>query len=136
MTASDCRHEIAVEVLCVEGCPNCQSLLGDVETLLARTGQRARVEVRTVRSTGQARALRFLGSPTLRVNGRDVEPEADVRSDYALGCRLYRSDATVSGKPSHVLIARALKAAAASDARGSGHDGSSCRRDEFGRPRR
>ncbi len=124
----DRRREIAVEVLCVEGCPNCQSLLGDVETLLAGTGQRARVEVHTVRSTGQARALRFLGSPTLRVNGRDVEPEADARSDYGLGCRLYRSDDAVSGKPSHVLVARALEAAAASDARGRGDDGGSSAR--------
>jgi hypothetical protein len=32
-----------------------------------------------------ARALRFPGSPTVRVRGRDVQPEAEERTDYGLG---------------------------------------------------
>lgn len=106
-------HEITVELLCVDGCPNCQTLLDDVEALLARTGHPARVELRTVRSTDQARTLRFLGSPTLWIGGRDVEPGADIRTDYGIGCRLYWTDGAACGKPSDALVLRALEAAAA-----------------------
>ena len=38
-----------------------------------------------------AREERFLGSPTLRVDGVDVEPGARDRRDYGLKCRLYRT---------------------------------------------
>jgi hypothetical protein len=36
--------------------------------------------------------VRFLGSPTVRVNGRDVDPDAVDRTDYGLKCRIYRPD--------------------------------------------
>jgi hypothetical protein len=33
------------------------------------------------------------------VDGRDIEPGADERSDYALACRVYRTADGVSGTP-------------------------------------
>jgi hypothetical protein len=38
-------------------------------------------------------------SPTIRVDGRDVDPDADRRRDYGLSCRLYAGPAGVSGAP-------------------------------------
>ena len=113
------RREIPVQVLWVEGCPHCQTLLRGVEALLARTGHPARVELRRVRSAGEARALRFLGSPTLRIDGRDVDPAAEGRTDYGIGCRLYSAADGMSGTPPAALVLRALEAAAASGAAGS-----------------
>ena len=46
-----------------------------------------------------AERLRFLGSPTVRVHGRDIEPGADKRTDFALSCRVYRTDAGLAGEP-------------------------------------
>ncbi len=44
-----------------------------------------------VASVDEAEQLRFLGSPTVRVNGHDVEPGADSRTDFTLACRIYRT---------------------------------------------
>ena len=55
-----------------------------------------------------AAAQRFLGSPTIRVNGRDVEPGADERSDFVLSCRLYRTESGVSGQPDERWLRDAL----------------------------
>jgi catechol 2,3-dioxygenase-like lactoylglutathione lyase family enzyme len=38
-----------------------------------------------------AQTERFLGSPTVRVDGRDVEPDAETRTDHGIKCRIYRS---------------------------------------------
>lgn len=38
-----------------------------------------------VGSAEEAETLRFPGSPTVRVNGRDIEPEAETKQDYGLG---------------------------------------------------
>ena len=36
-------------------------------------------------TSGAADTLRFVGSPTVRVRGRDVQPEAEADTDYGLG---------------------------------------------------
>jgi hypothetical protein len=41
--------------------------------------------------------LRFLGSPTVRVDGRDVEPGAEQRDDFMLACRVYRTESGFGG---------------------------------------
>ena len=46
-----------------------------------------------------AQRLRFLGSPTIRVGGRDVDPYTEERSDYGLSCRVFRTEAGMSGQP-------------------------------------
>jgi hypothetical protein len=52
---------------------------------------------------------RFLGSPTIRVNGRDIEPGADARSEYTLACRVYRTDSGFSGQPDDSWLRDALE---------------------------
>jgi hypothetical protein len=50
--------------------------------------------------------MRFLGSPTIRVNDEDIEPAARRRTDYGFMCRTYRAeDGTTTGIPPAVLIA-------------------------------
>jgi hypothetical protein len=52
--------------------------------------------------------LRFLGSPTVRVDGVDVEPGAEERQDFALACRIYRSEGGVAEQPDETWVRDAL----------------------------
>ena len=97
-----------VELLYFDGCPNYEAFVSHLRELMDRAAVDAELELRRVESDADARRLRFLGSPTVRVDGRDVEPEADGRRTYALQCRLYRSPDRVSGVPPDELIVRAL----------------------------
>jgi hypothetical protein len=97
-----------VELLYFDGCPNYESLLGRLRRLLDSASLSAKVELRRVESDDDARALRFLGSPTVRVDGRDVEPGAEERHDYGLKCRLYRTPDRVDGVPSDKWLREAL----------------------------
>jgi hypothetical protein len=78
-----------VEVLYFDGCPGSQRLLPLVRRLSREHGARL-VEMR-IETPDDAEARRFLGSPTVRVNGVDVEPAAAGRTDFGLKCRLYRT---------------------------------------------
>lgn len=82
--------DIKVELLYFDGCPSFERALPKVRVLAAEVG--AEVELRRVETPEAAEAERFLGSPTVRVNGRDVDPGAAERSDYGLKCRIYRSE--------------------------------------------
>jgi hypothetical protein len=67
------------------------------------------VRLLPVESQEEARRSRFLGSPTVRVNGRDIDPGAEARTDYGLKCRLYRTPDGIMGTPPDSLIIDALE---------------------------
>lgn len=78
-----------VELLYFDGCPSHDALLPRVRELLARVGDGSEIELRRVESIEDAERERFLGSPTLRIDGVDVDPSAPAREDYGIKCRLY-----------------------------------------------
>jgi hypothetical protein len=90
---------LRVEVLTFEGCPHAQPALQLVERIIAELGVNAEVRRIDVPDPEAAAAHRFLGSPSIRVNGRDVEPGASERSDYVFSCRVYRTGTALSGQP-------------------------------------
>lgn len=80
-----------IELLSFEGCPSREPLLGRLRGLIVEAGgDPDALVLRHIDSVEQARAERFLGSPTVLVDGRDVDPTAAGRDDYGLSCRIYR----------------------------------------------
>ena len=102
-----------VEVLFFEGCPNVDLALSRVREALATSGLdgRATIVQTNVRTTEDAQRRRFLGSPSVRVDGRDVEPAASTRADFGIQCRVYPTERGMDHAPSAVLIATALTGA-------------------------
>lgn len=96
-----------LEVLYFDGCPSHSQLLPAMRELAAEHG--AELEQRPIETVEHAEQERFLGSPSVRVNGRDVEPGADIRTDFGLKCRLYRSAAGQSSLPPREWIGQALR---------------------------
>ena len=97
-----------IELLYFDGCPNYEALLPRLLGLLEDRGLDTDVELRPVETVEAAEAERFLGSPTVRIDGRDVEPGADARTDFGLKCRIYRSPAGTSPVPREAWIVDAL----------------------------
>jgi hypothetical protein len=99
-----------VELLYFDDCPSYARFLPRLEALIERAGVDADVELRRVESPDAAHAERFLGSPTVRVEGRDIEPGADERTDFGLKCRLYRTPDGLQGTPPEDRVLAALGA--------------------------
>lgn len=97
-----------VELLYVDGCPSYEALLPRLRRLLQDAGADADIKLRRVETPDAAAAECFLGSPTLRIDGRDVEPGAGNRTDFGLKCRLYRAPAGASPVPPEEWIIDAL----------------------------
>jgi len=74
-----------VEILVASGCASRQQTEELVAKLLAETAIKACIETVVVADAAQAAATSFLGSPSVRVNGIDVEPEARDRKEYGMG---------------------------------------------------
>jgi hypothetical protein len=99
---------VRIEVLYFDGCPNHERLLERLPQLLEREGIDAEIALRDVPDAEAAQREQFLGSPTIRVDGRDIDPGARHRSDYGLKCRVYQTPNGLTGLPPDQWILDAL----------------------------
>lgn len=101
-----------IEILYFDGCPNHQGLDDHIRNLLATAGVHLPIRQRRIDSAAQAQTERFLGSPTVRVNGVDVDPTAAAQSVFGLSCRVYLTADGLRGTPADQWILRAVRDAA------------------------
>lgn len=88
-----------IEFFFWEGCPSHERALADLIVVLDEHGlEREHLRITEVHTQRDAERERFVGSPTIRVDGVDVEAVDDA--DFALDCRVYyRADGKVSPLP-------------------------------------
>jgi hypothetical protein len=98
-----------IEVLYFDGCPSVELAIANARAAMARSAPST--DLVLVRIEGEAAALegRFLGSPTIRVDGVDVDVGARDRTDFGLQCRVYSSDGHVVTAPPAEWIEAALR---------------------------
>lgn len=99
-----------IEVLYVAGCPSHLAALKLVRDVLSAEGVAAEIREVLIADDHMATELAFSGSPTIRVNGRDVAGESSDAKTFALSCRLY-SGSTEIGLPPLELVRRAVSEA-------------------------
>jgi hypothetical protein len=100
-----------ITFLYYEDCPSHDKALDRLRSIMAEEGVQTEIKIIKVETDEQAQALEFVGSPTIRVNGRDIDPPAPG-AYYALTCRAYQlEDGRISPLPSAELIRRSLRTA-------------------------
>jgi hypothetical protein len=99
-----------VEIFYVAGCPSHPGAVELVKSLLAEQGAAAEIHQILVEDQQSACELSFPGSPTIRINGRDVAGVPPGTSSFALNCRLYPGSEEM-GLPSREAIRRAVSQA-------------------------
>lgn len=95
-----------IDVLYFDGCPNHHPTMDLVRDIVQNLGLNAAIREVRVHDTDEALRLRFFGSPTVHVNGEDVDPAVRGRVDYSFSCRMYGR----SGLPPRSLIEQAVRA--------------------------
>jgi hypothetical protein len=100
---------MTIEILYFPDCPNYQPALEHVQKALQEEHAFAEIKHVQVLDDAAAAATRFLGSPTIRVNGIDVEPSARSGAAAGMCCRTYNGDSGPKGAPSVALIRGAIR---------------------------
>ena len=99
-----------IHFLYYEDCPSHDEALSRLKKCVEAEGISADIEIVKVETTDEAEKLRFVGSPTIIIDGLDIDPP--VNPHYALTCRAYRlEDGRISPLPSEAMIRRALRKA-------------------------
>jgi hypothetical protein len=97
-----------IELLYVANCPNHVVALERLRATLSAENLQTPVNEVLVSDAAMAQSLKFPGSPTIRINGHDVEPQNEQTALFGLMCRLY-SDG--SGAPSQQGLRAAIERA-------------------------
>jgi len=97
-----------VELLYFEDCPSWVNALEILNATLDKIELSADVSVIQVETHAQAVEHKFVGSPTIRVNGEDLFPTG--QNNYALGCRVYQTPDGLRGWPTHSMLEESLNA--------------------------
>jgi hypothetical protein len=103
-----------VELLFWEGCPSYAKAHAQLRASLSEAGlDPDGVILREIETQADAELHRFVGSPTIRIDGVDVQPPGEEPT--GLTCRVYRRrDGRVSPTPDPADVRDALRAAALS----------------------
>jgi hypothetical protein len=105
---------VRIELYFWAGCPSLPETEALLREVLEDAAIDAAVEPIEVRTQEEADALGFVGSPTIRIDGRDVDEEGAARSRPSLTCRIYTTEeGAVSPVPTRTQLERALSLAGA-----------------------
>src|SRR5947209_14685204 len=112
-----------VELLFWAGCPSHEDALRELrEVLVQESADADAVTVREIVTDDEASKERFIGSPTIRIDGADVQPEPNEPA--GLTCRVYhRRDGRVSPTPDPQDVRDAVRRALAHAHPGAAADG-------------
>jgi hypothetical protein len=94
-----------IDILYFDGCPNRHRTAELVRDIVQTLGLDATIREVEVHDADDVARLRFFGSPTVQVNGEDIDPTVRSRVDYSFSCRMYGR----SGSPPRELIEQALQ---------------------------
>lgn len=98
-----------IEFLFWEECPSHPEALRRLQKIMAELGVESPIDQIDVRTDEDAERLHFPGSPTIRIDGKDVDPFGAQQMGTALTCRIYRlEDGRISPLPSEEMIRYAL----------------------------
>ena len=99
-----------IEVFYVPDCPHHPSAVNQLRDVLSAEGVRTEINEIAVMDAKAAEELRFRGSPTIRINGRDIAGESHSPLSFALACRMYPG-AKEAGVPPREMMQRAVREA-------------------------
>lgn len=102
---------MTVELLYLPGCPNHERAAELARNVLQAEGLRADLIEVPVSNYEEAKKHGFPGSPTLRVNGQDIEAAASAALPTGFACRTYSVEGRQQGVPPRSWLEEAIRAA-------------------------
>jgi hypothetical protein len=102
---------MTLELLYFPGCPNHDGTVNLLRSVLQQEGVITHLQEIPVNDYEEARTFQFPGSPTVRVNGEDIENVPSHRLGIGFACRTYVVEGKPRGVPPSSWVERAIRAA-------------------------
>jgi hypothetical protein len=97
-----------IDLLYIDDCPSWRQGLENLKAALEAEGLEAVIRLARVPNDAAAACLKFLGSPSFCISGKDMWPEK--RKHYNLNCRIYPTPQGLKGFPTVQMLRTQLRA--------------------------
>jgi len=97
-----------IEILYFEGCPSFKPALNILNQILEEERIEASVKRINVDSENLVKVHRFLGSPSIKINGRDIEIDSRSSNEFGKRCRIFDNNGVPGGVPPKSMVRRAI----------------------------
>ena len=101
------NKKLDIELLYFDDCPSWKNALETLEAIVEEYGITSTISLIRVETQEEAVSHGFVGSPTIRVNKKDLFP-AD-QGQFALGCRIYQTSEGLKGWPTKEMLLEKLE---------------------------
>jgi hypothetical protein len=98
-----------VELLYIRDCPNHALTVETVRDVLRESDLPLEIAQIEITSAAQAASFSFPGSPTVRVDGEDVEPGIRDSTHFGVTCRSYVVNGKRQGVPAPEWLRQAVR---------------------------
>ncbi|TET54568.1 MAG: DUF2703 domain-containing protein [Actinobacteria bacterium] len=98
-----------IELFYFDDCPHYEKAKENLEQALKELDIEEKIELVKIDNQEMAREKKFIGSPTIRINDKDIDPLAENATSYGFTCRNYFSDKGLTGWPDVEMIKEAIK---------------------------
>jgi hypothetical protein len=102
---------MTIELLYLEGCAHRGATVDLVHSVMKSEGMPGVVQQIRIENSEDASAYDFPGSPTVRVNGRDIEKFPSLQLPAGFACRTYVVEGKPQGVPPRSWLEEAIRAA-------------------------
>jgi hypothetical protein len=99
---------LIIELLFIKDCPNYLETWAILEEVLESEKISASINMVNIETLEDAQRLQFPGSPTIRIDGHDMEESGEVLKEFKPSYRRYKGSSGPRGMPSRESIRRAL----------------------------
>jgi hypothetical protein len=101
------HKKMDIELLYFDDCPSWKNTLVTLEAIVEEFGISSNISLIRVETQEEAVLHRFVGSPTIRVNNKDLFPPD--QDHFALGCRIYQTSEGLKGWPTKEMLLEKLE---------------------------
>lgn len=100
-----------IQLLYFDGCPTYQKAYDQLCEVLAQEQIKADIEQIAIESEEEAYRHRFMGSPSILVNGEDIDQSVNTsdKEKFGLRCRVYIVDGIIQSTPGKKMIQAAIR---------------------------
>ncbi len=95
------KAKMKIELLYFDSCPSYKQALANIKAALKEKNLQAEIVLINVKSEEKAEKVGFQGSPSVRINGKDIEGRDE---GFSFSCRIYSVNGKTAVAPSKEAI--------------------------------
>jgi hypothetical protein len=101
------KEKLKIEILYFASCPTAKDAVANLKAVLKERNLQADIKLIAVETEEKAEKVGFQGSPSIRVNGKDLEGRDE---GFSFSCRMYQEEGKPRPVPSKAYISKKLDA--------------------------